>query len=58
MASASPTRAVDFVSYQSRGEGEFAFADELAEKRRQLAEIERALARDIERDAEGSAIAA
>lgn len=44
------------VSYQARGEGEF--ADELAAKRRQLAEIERALARDVEEGGEGSAIAA
>ena len=36
------------VSYQSRGEGEFAFADELAAKRRQLTEIERALAADVD----------
>ncbi len=36
------------ASYQSRGEGEFAFADELTEKRRQLIEIERALAADID----------
>jgi N12 class adenine-specific DNA methylase/adenine-specific DNA methylase len=46
------------VSYQSRGEGEFAFADELAAKRRQLGEIERALALDVERSGEGNAIAA
>ena len=46
------------VSYQLRGEGEFAFADELAAKRRQLAEIERALALDVERNGEGSAVAA
>ncbi|MCF1474872.1 lactate dehydrogenase [Agrobacterium vitis] len=37
------------ASYQSRGEGgDFAFAGELAEKRRQLAEVEKALAADIE----------
>ena len=46
------------VSYQSRGEGVFAFADELADKRRQIAEIERALALDVERSGEASAIAA
>ena len=46
------------VSYQSRGEGEFAFANELGEKRRQLMEIERALALDVERSGEGNAIAA
>lgn len=37
------------ASYQSRGEGEFAFAGELAEKRRQLAEVEMALATDGDR---------
>nr|WP_278116304.1 DEAD/DEAH box helicase family protein [Mesorhizobium sp. WSM4875]WIE94734.1 DEAD/DEAH box helicase family protein [Mesorhizobium sp. WSM4875] len=36
------------ASYQSRGEGEFAFAGDLAEKRRQLAEIEKSLAKDVE----------
>jgi len=37
-------------SYQARdGEVEFAFAGELAEKRRQLSEVEGALAADIER---------
>ena len=36
------------TSYQSREGGEFAFGGELAEKRRQLAEIEKALASDIE----------
>lgn len=35
-------------SYQSRGEGEFAFISELAEKRRQLVEVEEALTADIE----------
>ncbi|EMS94933.1 hypothetical protein H009_24766, partial [Agrobacterium tumefaciens str. Cherry 2E-2-2] len=36
------------ASYQSRGEGnEFAFAGELAEKHRQLAEVEAALAADV-----------
>nr|WP_172690958.1 lactate dehydrogenase [Agrobacterium radiobacter]ASK49310.1 transposase [Agrobacterium radiobacter] len=36
------------ASYQSRGEGsEFAFAGELAEKHRQLAEVETALAADV-----------
>jgi hypothetical protein len=46
------------ASYQSRGEGEFAFADELADKRRQLVEIERALALDVEDAAAPSALAA
>ncbi|TIQ41827.1 MAG: lactate dehydrogenase [Mesorhizobium sp.] len=37
------------ASYQSRGEGgDFAFAGELAEKRRQLGEVERVLATDVE----------
>ncbi|AZO75549.1 lactate dehydrogenase [Mesorhizobium sp. M1D.F.Ca.ET.043.01.1.1] len=36
------------ASYQARDGGEFAFAGELAEKRRQLAEVERALAADVE----------
>ncbi|PRD43527.1 lactate dehydrogenase [Phyllobacterium phragmitis] len=37
------------ASYQSRGEGgEFAFAGELADKRQQLVEIEKALAEDVE----------
>jgi hypothetical protein len=36
------------ASYQSRNEGgEFAFAGELAEKRRQLAEVENALSNDV-----------
>lgn len=46
------------ASYQSRGEGRFAFADELAAKRRQLAEVKRALALDAERGSESSAVAA
>ncbi|NTD32291.1 lactate dehydrogenase [Agrobacterium tumefaciens] len=46
------------ASYQSRGTSEFAFADELAEKHRQLAEVERALASDSERPDEGLQIAA
>ncbi len=36
------------ASYQSRDGGDFAFAGELAEKRRQLAGVERALAEDSE----------
>ena len=36
------------ASYQEREGGEFAFANELAEKHRQLAEVDRALAVDIE----------
>ncbi len=35
------------ASYQSRHDGEFAFAGELAEKHRQLVEIEHALASDV-----------
>ncbi|MQB13237.1 lactate dehydrogenase (plasmid) [Agrobacterium tumefaciens] len=47
------------ASYQSRGEGgDFAFAGELAEKRRQLAEVEEALAKDIEGAGDVAAIAA
>jgi hypothetical protein len=34
------------VSYQSRDGGDFAFSGELAEKRQQLAEVEKALAED------------
>ncbi|MFK0333867.1 DEAD/DEAH box helicase family protein [Rhizobium sp. NPDC090275] len=36
------------ASYQARDGGEFAFANELTEKRRQLTEIDKALAADIE----------
>lgn len=37
------------ASYKAHGDGgEFAFAGELAEKRRQLAEVETALAKDID----------
>ncbi|EJN06850.1 hypothetical protein [Phyllobacterium sp. YR531] len=36
------------ASYQSRGEGDFAFAGELIDKRRQFAEVEKALAADVE----------
>uniref|UniRef100_UPI003D7C2F7A hypothetical protein n=1 Tax=Agrobacterium deltaense TaxID=1183412 RepID=UPI003D7C2F7A len=37
------------ASYQSRDEGgDFAFAGELAEKRRQLAEVDAALATDVD----------
>ena len=40
---------VRLASYRSHGEGgTFAFAGELAEKRRQLAEVDAALAMDIE----------
>uniref|UniRef100_A0A9E7ZZ92 DEAD/DEAH box helicase family protein n=1 Tax=Bosea sp. NBC_00436 TaxID=2969620 RepID=A0A9E7ZZ92_9HYPH len=46
------------LSYQSRGEGEFAFADELADKRRELAEIEKALASDVVSAGEIGGIAA
>ncbi|RWB94704.1 MULTISPECIES: N-6 DNA methylase [unclassified Mesorhizobium] len=44
------------ASYQSREGGEFAFAGELAEKRRQLAEVDKALAADVE--GIGNAVAA
>jgi hypothetical protein len=46
------------ASYGSRDGGDFAFAEELAEKRRHLAEVEEALAADIEGTAEAKAIAA
>lgn len=46
------------ASYRSRGEGEFAFAVELAEKHRQLAEVDAALAQDIDGLGGASAIAA
>ena len=36
------------ASYRSREGGEFAFSDELAEKRRQLVEVEMALAKDTD----------
>ncbi|MDF2119223.1 DEAD/DEAH box helicase family protein [Roseiarcaceae bacterium H3SJ34-1] len=36
------------ASYRSREDGDFAFAGDLAEKRRQLAEVEKALASDVE----------
>lgn len=46
------------ASYQSRGEGEFAFASELAEKYRLLAEVDAALAKDIDGIGAVDAIAA
>ncbi|RWI57148.1 MAG: lactate dehydrogenase [Mesorhizobium sp.] len=47
------------ASYKAHGEGsDFAFAGELAEKRRQLAEVEAALAKDIDGIHEPAAIAA
>lgn len=45
-------------SYQSRQGGAFAFADELAEKRRKLREVEEALATSAREDAAGEKIAA
>ncbi|MCV9937334.1 hypothetical protein OIU35_13315 [Boseaceae bacterium BT-24-1] len=45
-------------SYQSRGEGAFAFASELAEKHRLLAEVAAALAKDIDGIGAVDAIAA
>jgi hypothetical protein len=45
-------------SYQSRQGGTFAFADELAEKRQKLREIEEALAKSARGDAEAVEIAA
>ena len=46
------------ASYQARGEGEFAFASDLAEKRRLLAEVDVALATDIDGIGAAGAIAA
>ena len=46
------------ASYRSREGGDFAFAGELAEKRRQLAEVETALACDVEGSGEATPIAA
>ncbi len=46
------------ASYQSREGGEFAFAGELADKRQQLAEVEKSLAADIDGIGETAVIAA
>jgi hypothetical protein len=47
------------ASYKAHGDGgEFAFAGELAEKRRQLAEVETALAKDIDGIHQSAEIAA
>jgi hypothetical protein len=47
------------ASYKAHGDGgDFAFAGELAEKRRQLAEVETALAKDIDGIHQSAAIAA
>jgi N12 class adenine-specific DNA methylase/adenine-specific DNA methylase len=46
------------ASYRSRQGGEFSFAEELADKRRQLAEVEEALAADVEGAGGMTAIAA
>ncbi len=46
------------ASYRTREGGEFAFGSELAEKRRQLIEIETALAGDIDRPGAMNAVAA
>ncbi|KIU54416.1 hypothetical protein QU41_00335 [Bradyrhizobium elkanii] len=45
------------ASYRSRDDGDFAFGCELAEKRRQLAEVEKALASDVEGRGEQAAAA-
>ncbi|RFB76634.1 DEAD/DEAH box helicase family protein [Methylovirgula sp. 4M-Z18] len=42
------------ASYQSRGEGAFAFANDLAQKRRALSDIEAALAADVEGAGKGT----
>jgi hypothetical protein len=46
------------TSYRERQGGEFALADELADKRRQLAEIEADLAKDVEGAGDTDTIAA
>lgn len=46
------------ASYKSRDGSDFGFAGELADKRRQLAEIEKALAEDIDGKGEAKAVAA
>lgn len=46
------------VSYQSRQSGAFAFADELAEKRQKLREVEEALATSAREDAGAEKVAA
>ncbi|MEI9425393.1 N-6 DNA methylase [Mesorhizobium sp. Cs1299R1N1] len=46
------------ASYRSRDGGEFAFAGELADKRRQLADVEAALASEVRNDAASAAQAA
>ncbi|WP_318765159.1 DEAD/DEAH box helicase family protein [Agrobacterium fabrum] len=46
------------ISYQSRQGGAFAFADELAEKRQALREVEEALAKSARDDAETNELAA
>ncbi|RUU71365.1 hypothetical protein EOC06_38700, partial [Mesorhizobium sp. M7A.F.Ca.MR.362.00.0.0] len=43
------------TSYRSREGGEFGFSGELAEKRRQLAEVEKSLALDVEGQAQRDA---
>lgn len=57
IANVSPDAHRRLASYRSREDGDFAFAGELAEKRRQLAEVEKALASDVEGSG-ASAIAA
>ncbi|RWN28294.1 MAG: hypothetical protein EOR96_32760, partial [Mesorhizobium sp.] len=44
------------TSYRSREGGEFGFSGELAEKRRQLAEVEKSLALDVEGQAQRKAV--
>jgi N12 class adenine-specific DNA methylase/adenine-specific DNA methylase len=46
------------ASYRSRQDGRFPFEDELADKRRQLAEVEETLAKSIRDDAEAEKVAA
>lgn len=46
------------ASYRSRQDGSFAFTGELADKRRQLAEVEQALAKSVRDDSEADKVAA
>jgi hypothetical protein len=46
------------ASYRQREGGEFTFADEFVSKRRELAEVEKALAEDVEEVGGGTAMAA
>ncbi len=54
IASVSPTRIVGSPPIRSREDGDFVFAVELAEKRRQLAEVEKGLASGVEGSGENA----